>query len=174
MIIREGSHQDARTGFIADPADVFVYLGFVGRSQRPGYCRLYLNPEWSDFLEFQSGDVLFARTLDPADYPLGGTFVWLRRDASVLRTRTTSREAQADFLTGDLVRGLLARPTHSVLNPALQSIPQWLVAGGCLTGGDFHTYCSACSAVPTALVLRKAWQALQAGLNYPRTGKETI
>jgi len=159
----EGSQQDPPRGPTADPAEGFVYVGFVGRSQRPGYSRLYLNPEWNDYLEFQPGDVVFVRALDPADYPLGGAFVCLRRDANVLRTRTTSREAQADFLTGDVTRGLLARQAHSALNPALHSIPQWLLAGGCLTGGDLHTYCSACSAVPTALVLRKAWLAIQPG-----------
>jgi len=163
MIMPEGLQQDAPTDLIADPADVFVYVGFVGRSQRPGYWRLYLNPEWNDYLEFQSGDVVLARALDRADHPLGGTFVWLRRDANVLRTRTTSREAQADFLNGDLVRGLWARPPHGALHPSLHSASQWLLAGGCLTAGDLHTYCSACSAEPTALVLRKAWQALQPG-----------
>ena len=169
----EGLHEDAPRDLIEDPAglDVFVYVGFVGRSQRPGHWRLYLNPEWSDYLEFHSDDVVLARALEPVGHPLGGTFVWLRRDANVLRTRITSRQAQADFLTGDLVRGLWGRPTQTALHPGLHSVPQWLRAGGCLTGGDLHTYCSACSAVPTALVLRKAWQALQPQ-KFPRGGIE--
>jgi hypothetical protein len=159
----EGSQQDALRDLVGDPAglDVFVYVGFVGRSQRTGHWRLYLNPEWSDYLEFHSDDVVFARALEPAGHPLGGTFVWLRRDANVLRTQRTSREAQKDFLNGDLLRGWLARPVQTALHPALHSVPQWLLAGGCLTGGDLHTLCAACSAVPTALVLRTAWQTLQ-------------
>ncbi len=81
--------------------------GFLGRSSRDGYWRLYQTPQLDDYLEFSEEDVIHTQPLPTDREPLGGTMVWLSADAKVQRTRTTTQSAQADFLQGDIASAFL-------------------------------------------------------------------
>ena len=90
---------------VPDPSalpDVRVLTGFLGKSSRGSYWRLYVNPNFDDYVEFNEADVVHTHSIDPDGGRLGGTVVWLKREANVQRTRTASREAQADFLQGSI------------------------------------------------------------------------
>jgi hypothetical protein len=91
-----------------------MVAGWLGRSTRSDRWRLYLTPELNRFVEFSEADVLHHRRLTLAEVTVGGTLVWLRRDATVLETRTGPRQGQASFLDGDLI-GLLHDPRAAQL-----------------------------------------------------------
>lgn len=163
MLVRE---DDIVRALVPDPArlpDVILLVGFLGESLREGRRRLYLTPEFSDYVEFHSDDLAHSKTLDGEADPLSVTAVWLRREANLLRTRSSSREAQADFLQGGITAGYLTGSGGSALMPTAITIAPWFRAAGCLTGGDLDTFCAACTAVPTALVLRNIQRALSLG-----------
>lgn len=80
--------------------DVRLLVGFLGKSTREGYWRLYLTLTLNEYVEFDEDDVVFSHPLEDDENRLGGTLVWVRRDANLQHTRTVSREAQADFLQG--------------------------------------------------------------------------
>jgi hypothetical protein len=108
---------------IPDPAalpDARVRVGFLGRSARARHWRLYLTPELNDYLEFTEPDVLHVRPLEGRDHPLGGSAVWFRREANLVHTRAVSREAQADFLQGDIAARHMATLRWRMTAPILQ------------------------------------------------------
>jgi hypothetical protein len=95
-----------------DPAqlpDVVSYVGFLGDSTRDGYQRLYFSSNLTEYVEFSKADVVASQQL-PADqtpFGLGGTLVWLRREAALLHSRTQPIQAQASFLAGDISAAFL-------------------------------------------------------------------
>lgn len=86
----------------SDVPDVRMLIGFRGKSSRKGYCRLYLTPELSEYVEIPQDEIHHWQQLDKERFPLGGVAVWVNREADLLYTRTTAREVQADFLQGDI------------------------------------------------------------------------
>jgi hypothetical protein len=82
--------------------DVRVLAGFLGRSARRGHWRLYLTPNLNDYVEFAEDDVVHSHPLETDENRLGGTLVWVRRDANLVHTKAVPHEAQADFLHGDI------------------------------------------------------------------------
>jgi hypothetical protein len=85
------------------PPDVRLVSGWLGKSTRRGYWRLYLTPGLSRYVEVDESAIRHHQRLVSPDSPLGGTLLWIDRDAKLLETRTTSREAQATFLDGDIM-----------------------------------------------------------------------
>lgn len=101
--------EDFVSHLVEDPSrlpDTRLLIGFLGNSGKEGYWRLYLSPELNEFLEFQEKDVLRSQPL--ADSQLGGTAIWIRREAELQHTRTTTREAQAQFLQGTIASAFRA------------------------------------------------------------------
>jgi hypothetical protein len=103
----------------AQPPDVRLLVGFLGRSTQEHLWRLYVTPKFSEYVEFAEADVVHSRTLPAGPgTPLGGTVVWLKRRGNIVRTRTTSREAQADFLQGSIAKRIACPPGGHPFIPA--------------------------------------------------------
>ncbi len=88
---------------IPDPTalpDVRVLTGFVGRSPREGYWRLYFTLELNSYVEFPAGAVLCSKSLRTALNPLGGTTVWIDRDAKLQQVRVAQIRAEDEVLEG--------------------------------------------------------------------------
>ena len=93
----------------APPPDVILLGGLVGNSTRPGHLRLYLTPLLNHYIEFLEDDVLYHQPVPPALNPLGGTLLWVRREANLLHTRTASQQVQAQFLQGSITNKFLPK-----------------------------------------------------------------
>ncbi len=89
--------------------DVRVLVGFLGKSTRQGYWRLYFTLTLDEYVEFAETDVVHSHAFGSEESRLGGTLVWVRREANLQHTRTVSREAQADFLQGAITNSLAKR-----------------------------------------------------------------
>jgi hypothetical protein len=95
---------------IPDPTavpDVRVLIGFLGRSPRDKYWRLYLTLELKDYIEFSGEDVVHAQSFGTEQNPLGGSIVWVQRDAKLQHTHTTPTRTQAEFLEGEVTQRFL-------------------------------------------------------------------
>ena len=98
---------------VVDPSktpEVKVLFGFLGRSPEAGTWRLYLTPQLDSYVEFSAEDMVHTQQLAAAQSPLGGTAVWLKRGATLKHTRTGTRQAQAEFVRGDIMSGFTAGP----------------------------------------------------------------
>jgi hypothetical protein len=123
---------------IPDPAQegpgVLVFTGFLGRSTREGYWRLYLSPSLDRYLEVAASDIIHSQSLANEQNPVGGSALWLKSDATLaLQTRTNPQQVQAQFLVGqinktrpigaqDVVAGQTLENVQAVVLPQVNSI----------------------------------------------------
>jgi hypothetical protein len=84
-----------------------MLTGFLGQSGREGFWRLYLTPELDEYVEFAEDDVVQTEEASKEQAPFGGSCVWLRQGASVTHTRVSTRQLQAEFLSGSISAGYL-------------------------------------------------------------------
>jgi hypothetical protein len=76
--------------------------GRVVRGEKEGSYRLYPTAALDQYVEFQDADVLFAKLDDNV-----GT-VWLKPQARLRHVRTTTLDAQALMLAGEIIDGALS------------------------------------------------------------------
>jgi hypothetical protein len=97
---------------VPDPSqlpDVKARVGWLGKSTREGKWRLYLNAQLNSYIEFSETDVVHTVSLASDLNPIGGTLVYLQRQAELMHTRTTSSQTQAEWLSGDITTEYLRR-----------------------------------------------------------------
>jgi hypothetical protein len=104
--------------------DVQVLVGFLGKSTREGYWRLYLTIILNEYVEFDEKDVVHRRAFECDESRLGGTMVWIRRGANLQHTQSVSREAQADFLQGGITASAFGRDPGRPSSGPVQVAPQ--------------------------------------------------
>jgi hypothetical protein len=124
----------------AGPPDVVALAGFLGRSHRAGFWRLYRTPDLKDFVEIAEDDIVHSEPLGNNSQPLAGTLVWVAKGAEIKRTR--SGTAQAEFLQGDITSGYLAQARAEGGFPGR--------AGGGVLGYRWPTVFDACPSVVNA------------------------
>ena len=100
----EGLRQDEIIeDLISDPTalpDVRVLTGYVGRSPREGYWRLYFTLELNSYVEFPGDAVRCSKSLRTDQNPLGGTTVWIDRDAKLQQVRVAQIRPEDEVLEG--------------------------------------------------------------------------
>jgi hypothetical protein len=96
---------------VRDPARPGTKLlsGYLGKSARQGYWRIYLNFEFSEYLEVAEGDILHSERLGGDDSTASGSWVWVKEDARLEHVKTRGQQAQAEFLRGDIAAVFLAQ-----------------------------------------------------------------
>src|SRR5215211_1093386 len=70
-----------------EPPGVTLLSGYLGSSSEEGHVRLYLDGELSRYVEIPEKAVRHTRELAPEHSPLGGSLVWIDRDAEVVHGR---------------------------------------------------------------------------------------
>ena len=90
-----------------------MFVGLFGAGAQEGYWRLYYSTELKDFLEVREEDILLTRSLKTEENPLGGTALWVQAEADIQVTRRSSRETEAEFLTGHITANFLQGATAS-------------------------------------------------------------
>ena len=111
------SRQDAIVANVmSDPArqqPAAVLTGFLGDSDESGRSRLYLTPQFDQYVEFDAEDALHSQPLTTDESGLGGSAVWLKAGARVRLARTVSHEVQAEFLQGGITAGFMPSAAFS-------------------------------------------------------------
>ncbi len=82
----QGSASSFVSKLVSDPAnppETMIVAGYLGDSSVEGHARLYLVPDLSDYLEIPKDSILHQDKV-PGDQ-LGGVYVWIQRDAKILR-----------------------------------------------------------------------------------------
>jgi hypothetical protein len=93
------------TRLVPDPSkasELVVLTGFLGKSVRSGYWRLYVSAALDNYFEFPEADVAHWDSIESAQNPAAGNVVWLSSGANVRLVSTRSTELQAEFLRGEL------------------------------------------------------------------------
>ena len=104
--------------------DLLVLVGLVGKSSRAGYVRLYVRANLSEYFDISEKDVVHSQSLANEVSPLGGSIVWVRREANLLHSRTQPTQVQAEFIQGDITTAFLPGSSlgvHPEWAPALRA-----------------------------------------------------
>ena len=83
-----------------DPPDLLLLSGYLGASSEEGHVRLYLDEELSRYAEIPKEAIRHARELSPEQSPLGGSLLWIDRDADLMHGRAGAKPGAATFLEG--------------------------------------------------------------------------
>lgn len=100
-----------------DPAagsGVSVLRGYAGDSDQAGYRRLYLSPALDSYVDIPDDAVVESREIptDASPLGLGGTVVWVRKDADLLVKRMVTRKVSGDFLEGAIASSFMGPATR--------------------------------------------------------------
>jgi hypothetical protein len=105
--------------------DLVQIAGLVGESSRKGYLRLFTNPDLSECFDIPEDQIESHQPLDRKFSPLGGSTLWIKGDATLIRTSIDTVDAQSAFLSGDLAEDVLPEIERANLfnTPAIFSTP---------------------------------------------------
>jgi hypothetical protein len=101
-----------------EASEAVLLTGFLGRSRRDGWWRLYRAPDLSEYVEFRQEDVVHTEKTSSDLLPAKGTLVWLKADAVLNRQDARSRSTAADFLSGDIVNTQVIGAAGSLIGPS--------------------------------------------------------
>jgi len=85
-------------GSTSGSTGITTFVGLLGRSPKEGYWLLYLGLDMSVYVEIREDDIIHSEQLPPDKSPfgsLGGTRIYVKKDAEVITTRTVSRTHKA-------------------------------------------------------------------------------
>lgn len=87
-----------------EPPGVTLLSGYLGSSSEEGHVRLYLDEELCRYVEIPEKTIRHTQELSPEQSPLGGSLVWIDRDAEVLHGAAGSERRKATFLEGQIAQ----------------------------------------------------------------------
>jgi hypothetical protein len=94
-------------------ADVVLLSGFPGPASESGHTRLYLNPQLSQYVEIPNEAVVHFQPVRSESSPQGGVYVWIQREAQLVRTKAGPERAQARFFEGPIAQEAGEAPTQT-------------------------------------------------------------
>ena len=92
---------------VADPAkpqETLLLQGFLGASSQPDHTRVYSDLTLVSYVDVANADIVHVEQLPRDQSPLGGSYLWVKKQADVLPgTGTGELGAKAKFLQGPIV-----------------------------------------------------------------------
>jgi len=146
MAKNQNDHQPKRDAFVSEvvkdpkaPPDALLLSGFIGDSLEPGHTRLYFDPQLRGYVEIPNDAILYSRTIPETVSPLGGAYLWIKRDAEIIQTATARFKAR--FLEGRIATaygadaGVAAGTAPGVAGVARADTLYWCNSANCETIG---------------------------------------
>ena len=89
------------------PANALLLFGYIGASSEADQVRLYFDPRLEDWIDIRRESILYAKALDSDQSQLGGSLVWIPRDAEITHGAVGAGQLKARFLEGRLQKAFL-------------------------------------------------------------------
>ena len=93
----------------AKPADTIWLTGFLGPSSEDGHTRVYSDPSFETYVDVPTDAIIHTEPLPKDQSPLGGSYVWLKKDAEVLHGKVGTERKKAKFLEGPIQAAFAAQ-----------------------------------------------------------------
>ncbi|HEX8115968.1 MAG TPA: hypothetical protein VF521_01735, partial [Pyrinomonadaceae bacterium] len=94
------------------PPNVLLLSGYLGSSSDEGHVRLYLDEELSRYVEIPEKAIRHTQELPAEQSPLGGSLVWIDREAEVLHGAAGTERRSATFLEGQIAHDYMGDPAQ--------------------------------------------------------------
>jgi hypothetical protein len=91
----------------ANPPQTAMLTGYLGASSEKGHTRLYFDPSLSSYVEIPDDAILHSQDSGEAG-GLGGSHVWVRRDAELIYGPAGAQRPKGKFLEGPIMQAHLA------------------------------------------------------------------
>jgi hypothetical protein len=88
------------------PATVML-TGFLGASSEEGHTRLYFDANLSSYVEIPNDAILHTQDVATEQGGLGGSYVWINRDAELIHGPAGSQRPKGKFLEGPIMQAHL-------------------------------------------------------------------
>lgn len=91
---------------VSDPKQVpetLMLSGFLGASSEDKHTRLYFDAQLSSYVEIPDEGILHTQDYPADASPLGGSYVWIKKDAMLIHGKVNSERTKAKFLEGPIV-----------------------------------------------------------------------
>jgi hypothetical protein len=106
-----------------NPPNTLLLSGFVGKSSEEGHTRLYFDPQLSDYVEIPNAAILHTQEIPKDQSPLGGTYVWIQRDAALTHGKAgDTNRPKAKFLEGRIQQAYAKAAGASPAVPAFTQV----------------------------------------------------
>jgi len=86
-----------------NPAEAQLLTGFLGASSEPEHTRIYSDASLSSYIDAKTADILHSEPLSKEQSPLGGSYIWLKRDAQVSYGGAGEQSSKGKFFEGPLM-----------------------------------------------------------------------
>ena len=86
-----------------NPPHTLLLKGYVGASSEEGHIRLYLDSELSDYVEIPEAAILHSQEMPKDKSSIGGSYVWIQRNAKVIHGPVVNDRPKASFLEGRIM-----------------------------------------------------------------------
>src|SRR3954466_7753362 len=90
------------------PPQTVMLTGFLGASSEDGHTRLYFDANLSSYVEIPDDAILHAQEASTAEGGLGGSYVWIKRDAELTYGPAGSQRPKGKFLEGPIMQAHMA------------------------------------------------------------------
>ena len=91
----------------SNPPEVILLSGYLGSSSESGHIRLYFDPKFSKYIEIPETAIKHSQPIPVERSPLGGSYVWILRDADIIHGNVGTTRTTAKFLEGPIVEEYL-------------------------------------------------------------------
>lgn len=105
---------------VTDPkqhVDTSLLQGYLGSSSEDNSTRIYLDPALSQYMDVPNEQIIHVEPLPKDQSPLGGSFIWLRKDAEVVTGKAGGQRRKSTFLEGSLQAEYAANPNYKPTIP---------------------------------------------------------
>jgi len=85
-----------------NPGEVLLVTGFLGASSEPKHTRIYWDASLGTYVDVKTTDISHTEPLPKEQSPLGGSYIWLKRDAEVY-FGAGGQSAKGKFFEGPLM-----------------------------------------------------------------------
>jgi hypothetical protein len=99
------------------PPDTILLTGYLGKSSEEGHTRLYFDPELKSYIEIPNEAILHSQQIPEEQSALGGSNVWIARDAEVVHGRVGPSRTKAKFFQGPIGAAAAAAGGGGVAGP---------------------------------------------------------
>jgi hypothetical protein len=112
------------------PSETTMFMGYVGKSDSNDTYRLYLNLDFTEFIDIPKKSIRNAVGVSESIIPFGGTCIWVEKTAVLKYVHIESTSQQAEFLKGDIYNRYVRRSLYGATGPSYSAVPS---LGNCPT-----------------------------------------
>jgi hypothetical protein len=92
--------------------------GFLGKSDKQGYWRLYLTPDLTEYMDIAEVDIVGTQSLATEGNPLAGSYVWIKPGAML--TWIESQQVRAEFVRDAISAGFFCGADRSTMGKGVE------------------------------------------------------